>query len=149
MQLRLANAGDAAAIAAIHAASWRQGQSDILPAELVDAWVGRLPHAWSKSILKPRGTLTVAVTDKGIAGFTSTEFARVWSFFVHPDFWGKGVARTMFEDVAARCGPGLYLHALRDNLRARRFYERCGLRAIAELNDLYFDYVIPSLIYAR
>ena len=149
MRLRPATAHDAKAIADIHAAGWRLGLSEILPAELIDAWIGRMPHAWGRSISVSRGAITVAVDGEQVAGFTSTELARLWAIFVHPDYWGKAVGDLLFADAGQRCGPGLYLHSLRDNHRANRFYERQGLRVVAELNDMFFDYVVPSLIYAR
>jgi GNAT superfamily N-acetyltransferase len=60
----------------------------------------------------------------------SDRFGEIYGFYVHPDAWGSGVASAMM----ARCSEWMrdigFLRAtlwvLRDNPRARRFYEKVG-----------------------
>ena len=53
------------------------------------------------------------------------------SIYVLADFWGKGVGRSLFEAASAvlkdRGYDGFYLWVLKENDRARRFYEKMGM----------------------
>jgi GNAT superfamily N-acetyltransferase len=56
--------------------------------------------------------------------------AHLWAFFVVPDWWGKGVASELLEWATTGMADSGYesaqLWAVRDNARARAFYEREG-----------------------
>ncbi len=66
-------------------------------------------------------------------GATSTELGEVYAFYLHPDAWGSGAAPALM----ARCHEYLrdngferaVLWVLRDNPRARAFYEKSGWSA--------------------
>jgi ribosomal protein S18 acetylase RimI-like enzyme len=58
------------------------------------------------------------------------QVAELYALYVHPDWWSTGTGRALMDGVLhAVCAAG-YLSArlwvLRDNSRARRFYERAG-----------------------
>ena len=147
MKLRAALPKDAGEIAAIQSDAWRIGFASLVPQDLVGAWTGYL----TTGSLHPFGSgmVTVAIDGRRIAGYVATEKARLWALFVRPEYWGKRIGLQLFEGADKACGPGIYLHTLRGNIRARRFFERQGLRAIAEINDLYFNFEVPSLVFTR
>ena len=53
------------------------------------------------------------------------------AIYVLADFWGKGVGQKLFKaalsEFAKRGYEGFYLWALKENSRARRFYEKMGM----------------------
>ena len=145
--LRDAMPADAPRIAEIQQLAWRLGCSSILAPDLVEAWAGMLPGHWQRALDAGRTGVVVAQEETGVVGFCWTEAARLRAFFLHPEHWGSGVAELLFRSAAGRCGPGLFLLVPRANLRACRFYEKQGLRCIAEMNELFFDYEVPACIY--
>ena len=147
LKLRPALPKDAGEIAAIQSDAWRLNYASLVPADLVGAWTGYLTTGALH--VGGAGEVVVAVDGRRIAGYVSTQRARVWALFVRPEYWGKAVAQQLFESADKSCGPGIYVHTLRGNVRARRFLERQGLSVKAEINDLYFNFEVPSLILAR
>jgi ribosomal protein S18 acetylase RimI-like enzyme len=56
--------------------------------------------------------------------------AELYALYVHPAWWSTGTGRALMDQVLARVSAAGYrcitLWVLRDNARARRFYERAG-----------------------
>jgi ribosomal protein S18 acetylase RimI-like enzyme len=56
--------------------------------------------------------------------------AELYALYVHPDWWSTGTGRELMDRVLAASSAARYLSVrlwvLRDNARARRFYERAG-----------------------
>ncbi|MEW2614642.1 GNAT family N-acetyltransferase [Streptomyces sp. NPDC047880] len=80
--------------------------------------------------------------------------AELYAIYVHPDQLGRGVGRALLTESVARCsavGHGrLLLWVLKENDRARRFYERAGFRADGAEEPFEVDGVaVPEVRYAR
>jgi GNAT superfamily N-acetyltransferase len=87
-------------------------------------------------------------------GEVRTEDAELYAIYVHPDRMGRGVGRALLTESVARCsaaGHGrLLLWVLKENDRARRFYERAGFRADGAEEPFEVDGVaVPEVRYAR
>ncbi|KOV96444.1 acetyltransferase [Streptomyces sp. NRRL B-1140] len=87
-------------------------------------------------------------------GEALTEDAELYAIYVHPDQVGRGAGRALLAESVARCsaaGHGrLLLWVLRDNDRARRFYERAGFSADGAEEPFEVDGVtVPEVRYAR
>ncbi|MFF6947614.1 GNAT family N-acetyltransferase [Streptomyces iakyrus] len=87
-------------------------------------------------------------------GEVRTEEAELYALYVHPDRKGRGVGRALLTESVARCsaaGHGrLLLWVLKENDRARRFYERAGFRADGAEEPFEVDGVtVPEVRYAR
>ncbi|HTX28345.1 MAG TPA: GNAT family N-acetyltransferase [Streptosporangiaceae bacterium] len=58
------------------------------------------------------------------------QVAELYALYVHPAWWSTGTGRGLMDRVLAASSAGRYrsvrLWVLRDNSRARRFYERAG-----------------------
>ena len=58
------------------------------------------------------------------------QIAELYALYVHPAWWSAGTGRALMERTLARTATAAYqvivLWVLRDNTRARRFYERAG-----------------------
>jgi GNAT superfamily N-acetyltransferase len=141
VQLRAARASDAAAIAALHAASWRacyRGALNdaYLDCEL-DAERGRI---WTQRLHEPapnQYVVVVADQDGRLQGFACAYLGSdpEWgtlldNMHVAAGLQRRGVGGRLMRSVASRClaagSARMYLWVLESNECARRFYERHG-----------------------
>lgn len=147
IDVRAARREDADLIALAHIEGWRVGYRDVLPTayleapefaqQRLDRW-----RAWAWGDGSPQTRVFVAELDGEVVGFglcgaqhagkpaAPTGKAEVYAFYLRPAAWGSGAAAPLL----ARCHDSLrdagfdeaVLWVLRDNPRARRFYERAG-----------------------
>ncbi|MGW6644708.1 N-acetyltransferase family protein [Streptomyces iakyrus] len=87
-------------------------------------------------------------------GEVRTEDAELYAIYVHPRHVGQGAGRALLTESVARCsaaGHGrLLLWVLKENDRARRFYERAGFRADGAEEPFEVDGVaVVEVRYAR
>ncbi len=66
-------------------------------------------------------------------GEVRTEDAELYAIYVHPEHMGRGVGQALLTESVERCSTAghdrLLLWVLKENGRARRFYERAGFHA--------------------
>lgn len=150
--VRAAERGDAAAIADVHVAAWRDAYRGIFPAELLDGdqFAGRRQATWANWKFGPGDRVCVATLAKAAdsppivvafswfgperdrgRGFTGR--GEVHAFYADPRVWGTGVAAALMDHSELRLRTEGFttavLWVLTDNPRARRFYERHGWAA--------------------
>ncbi|MEV0244315.1 GNAT family N-acetyltransferase [Streptomyces sp. NPDC050674] len=87
-------------------------------------------------------------------GEVLTGGAELYALYAHPDRVGQGVGRALLTESVARCsaaGHGrLLLWVLKENVRARRFYERAGFGADGTEEPFEVEgVVVPEVRYAR
>jgi GNAT superfamily N-acetyltransferase len=137
MVLRLAEPGDALAVARVHVRSWQVAYRGLLPDEYLDQLraedrAERYDFA-TRDPLKPR---TIVALDEGqICGFATTAPSRdpelkdhgeLCALYAHPEYWGRGIGVALV--AAARehlLGAGFLeamLWVLAGNKRAECFY---------------------------
>jgi ribosomal protein S18 acetylase RimI-like enzyme len=146
--IRRALASDAAAIAAVHVAAWRESYPGLMPERMLSALsVQDRTKRWHGILTVPdpamESTVFVAARpDETLVGFGSCgrqrtpdlvaggfpgEFSALYVLAAH---YGQGVGRglmaEMARDLIGRQIHGAGLWVLRDNHRARRFYEALG-----------------------
>jgi GNAT superfamily N-acetyltransferase len=140
---RLATTADAAAIAALHVASWRSAYRGAVPDDCLDA-IDLADHtALWESRLSAKPTVLVAENGDELLGFCAIgpsfdddADATTWliaNLHVRPDLRSQGVGGRLFDDAideARRAGARtVTLWVLEANEGARRFYERRGMTA--------------------
>lgn len=81
---------------------------------------------WRAEVADPAMTVELAEADAGLVCFVCFDAHRLQHLAVHPDHWGRGLARAAIERAVARMTGDPVLWCLRDNTRARRLYERLG-----------------------
>ncbi len=142
--IRTASVADAERIAAVHIASWREAYADVVPQEYLDS----LDHAarteqWRETFTYlDRGTsVWVAEEEREVLGFASLGPSRdedadrttmeIYTIYLEPSAWGRGVARELMRTVLAALPPGaaVTLWVLAANERAQVFYRRNGFTA--------------------
>ena len=138
----------------LHALGWRSAYRDSIPAdylarEITDGrWTAVFRQNWEEKsyhgLLLYTGDIPLCCATYGparvdqtagntVCRFSSPDLA-AWgelvSLYGHPDFWGQGCGSMVMEEVLRRLNkegvPGCFLYVLRENDRARRFYEKHG-----------------------
>lgn len=140
--IRPAQVGDAAAIADVHVRSWREAYTGIVPDDYL---AGLDPHqrtpVWTENLRRGPDdhVLTwVAEVAGRIVGFATLGPGRdedvrrgdreIYSIYLEPEQWGRGVARDLMRTVVSEAGPStrIVLWVLADAERAQHFYRRHG-----------------------
>ena len=141
LTLRVAGAADAAAVAALHAASWRSAYRGLLADRYLDGpieadrlglWRDRLETA------APARVTILAERHGALVGFSSLLFgdepgraSLVDNLHAHPAHRGLGVGRLLMRAMAAEAEARaplrpIHLFCLEGNGPARGFYARLG-----------------------
>lgn len=128
-----------------------------LDAELFadDAW----PAAtwWAELAERPRRDYVVAEVDGAIAGYGGVdhggEVADVMSVAVAPGAQGRGIGRTLLEELEARAGDGgalgILLEVRADNAAARGLYARGGYEEIHVRRRYYQPGDVDAIIMRK
>ncbi|HEY2585219.1 MAG TPA: GNAT family N-acetyltransferase [Tepidisphaeraceae bacterium] len=140
--IRPAILDDAAELALVRVLAWRSAYRDILPAAFLAAMsVEDDERRWRDLMNRDGREEIVCTADGQIAGYATFGPARdgatattaeVSAIYLRPDAWGRGWGRMLWQAALERLRDrgfaDVMVWVLRDNSRARRFYERCGLR---------------------
>ena len=136
MPVRRARVDDAAGIAGVHVETWRAAYNKVFPADFLDSLqVEERRGVWENLI--NRGSDVHVSVDEVVTGFCSVGPARgeedwgeLYAIYVHPDRWGSTdgfeLLRAAEDQLRASGFKRALLWVLRDNPRARSFYERNG-----------------------
>ncbi|MDZ4372125.1 MAG: GNAT family N-acetyltransferase [Phenylobacterium sp.] len=136
-----AGPADAEALSSVHVTSWRQTYRGLLP----EAYLARMSepaHArrFAARLLKPgRDEVILAAADRaGLVGYAeggpsrrgAPGEAEIATLYLLEPAQGRGLGRRLLADaacaLAAQGARSLAISVLRDNVRARRFYEHLG-----------------------
>jgi len=136
MMIRQVREDDREALGKIFCFGWKAGYKGILPNDYLDALTFEI--CTPKRV--PPQNYYVAESDGKIVGLVNigtardTEFAdsgELRAIYVHPDYWQSGFGHALFDAAVNRLAelgyPKFYLWVLRENARARRFYENMGM----------------------
>jgi RimJ/RimL family protein N-acetyltransferase len=143
MTIRLAIPDGASGIAEVYVAAWRAAYKGHMPDEFLSRLtVEQKATAWRRALQEPSpGTTVVWEQQQQIVGFcvygpsrdtdapvnTTGELVAI-NF--HPDYWRRGLGtvmcRRVLDEGEKRSWKSLTLWVLKENLPARRFYERLG-----------------------
>lgn len=141
MRFRTATRADAAAVARLHAESWRAHYRGAYRDEYLDGdVVEERIRVWEERLAAPAPNqlVVLAEEDGELIGFACAYGAddESWgtlldNIHVRPGHQGRGVGAALLAEVAAWCREshpdcGLYLWVLAQNRRAQRFYARLG-----------------------
>ncbi|MEV6957929.1 GNAT family N-acetyltransferase [Streptomyces sp. NPDC051207] len=135
---------DCEGVAEVRVRGWQSAYRGLMPQPYLDA-LDVAEDAARRRALLARGDARVvdlvAELDGEITGWAAhgpyrdgdgtARDAELYALYVRPDRIGQGIGRALLAESVRRCaGRGrMLLRVLRDNARARRFYERAGFRA--------------------
>jgi len=139
-EIRDAGPGDAEAIAALHAESWRAHYRGILPDAYLDGEVFAERQAfWRDALGAPRSgrLVMVATREAALAGFVAIvrdgepDFgAEIENLHVRPGLHGRGLGRRLLGEAVGRLAAdgvtSACLWVFDANAAATRFYRRLG-----------------------
>jgi len=148
-RVRPARVEDAAAIAAVHVASWRQAYRGMLPEAHLDSLSALEKETTTRNLLRTPPSLhyRLLVLDRGgeILGFAATGPAsgdsdeatgEIYAIYLRPASWGLGLGRLLMAQAqAALLEDGFreaMLWVLERNIRARKFYDAGAWRETGE-----------------
>lgn len=151
--LRDAEPADAGAIATVHVAAWRETYAGLLPEEMLAGISVEAREAmWTRILANSGGTLVFVAEDGGrVVGFGScgdqrdqglrdlgftAEISAIYLLRPHQrQGLGAVMMRRMAHALAERGQEAGALWVLRENLAARRFYERLAGAVVAEKEE--------------
>lgn len=155
-----AGPGDALDLARVHVASWRETYPGILPRAYLDAMsVQRHARLWRRRLMGAEEVTLAAEGVEGLVGYCSGGVWRgredglceITTLYVLREAQGTGLGRRLLTDtarvLAARGAISLIIWVLRDNARARGFYEHLGGKLDAARGETVGGQVIPSVAY--
>jgi RimJ/RimL family protein N-acetyltransferase len=133
---------DARALADVHASTWEEAYRGLVPDELIDERsVEERERLWHEMLDRGDSVHHAGEVDGVVAGFVSIgptrepdrpSWGELYAIYVRKAYWGSGLAVELMlagEQALRELG---YSHAtlwvLRDNPRARAFYEKQGWR---------------------
>ncbi len=155
--IRRASIADVAELARVHVACWHESYDGLVPAATLAAFtVERGKAVWGRILTEPTAfndAVTYAVEiDQRLVGFgsccaqRSPELAtrgfdgEVSSIYLLRAVQRRGLGASLMAALAAdllgRGFASVSLWVLRDNARARGFYERCGGRMVGARTDV-------------
>ncbi|HLS24488.1 MAG TPA: GNAT family N-acetyltransferase [Beutenbergiaceae bacterium] len=155
VSIRAAGPWDAEALAELHATTWRQAYADLLPADVVDSEVVKMPVQWQRRLTDPgSASFWVAEEPGGLVGFSWAEAvgpgsARSLSLvglYVLDSHHGTGVADQLLVCAVGEAPCELWV--AEGNERAAAFYQRHGFefdgvaRQVPEWGDITIQRMI-------
>jgi GNAT superfamily N-acetyltransferase len=162
--VRAAGPGDAEAIATVHARSWQDAYQGILTdEEIASRSLQDGIRKWREKLADPALQVSVAQIAGEVVGFVSAGPARdddappatgeIGALYLVARAWDLGIGKKLME-VATGClaskGYGdAVLWVLRDNVRARGFYERLGWGDDGGRKDCFGGMSAPAVRYRQ
>ena len=143
MNIREATKNDAPQIAKVHVEAWKAAYKEVMPKVFLKSLsVESKTKQWTESLSKKSiGTTSIIELNKTIVGFcvfgpirdkdlTSENFGELVAINILPEFWDKGLGSKVLKYVKnmsyQRKWDSLHLWVIKENSRARYFYEKFG-----------------------
>ncbi len=139
--IRRSRAGDAVALAALHAEAWRYAYRGVIPGLVLERMVARRGPGWWRRMHAVGGTTTILEFGKEAAGYATHGRSRsgragaqgeIYELYLRPEYHGAGLGRKLFEaardELRAAGLRGLVVRSLAENEPACRFYRAMGGR---------------------
>lgn len=134
------------AISRIYEESWKYAYNGIIPQDYLNSipegqWVSNLNDPGRKTLLCIEDDSFIGTSSFGKSRFEKfSDWGEIISIYLLPDYFGKGYGKTLLQAAISELEKlgykNIFLWVLRDNIRARCFYERFGfLRTDDYLDD--------------
>ena len=108
-------------------------------------------HGWVATVFVPAGGVTVATVGESIAGVLAVardaDTSWVTQLYVSPAHVAEGVGTLLLSHALASLPLPVRLWCFQRNVRARRFYERRGFKAIRFTDGRSNEERLPDVLY--
>jgi len=164
MNVRPAIPADAAEVARVHVASFRDAHAGLLPEDFLQALsVDAREEMWHRMLTERADThfLFVAVEGERIIGFTAGGPAAaeppgycglIFTIYLLPEAQGQGAGRSLLErtlqEFQQRECLRVILWVLKENAKARGFYEHMGGQLVDEKQEAFAGVPTNQVAYA-
>ncbi|MFD5844759.1 GNAT family N-acetyltransferase [Streptomyces chartreusis] len=167
IRIRPMTPADCDRVAEIRIGGWRSAYRGLIPQSYLDALdVAQDAERRRGYFSKGDGSVVdlVAVRDGEVVGWAChgpyrdgevrTEDVELYAIYVDPGRYGAGIGHALLQESVRRCTaaghPRMLLWVLKDNARARRFYERAGFHADGAEEPFEVEGVeVPEVRYTR
>jgi ribosomal protein S18 acetylase RimI-like enzyme len=167
-EIRKATVADAPRIAQMHVESWLETYTGIVPDVILAALsVPRRALAWESILREPTmhdgRVVYLKEIGEAVAGFGACSEQRdvdlkghgfdgeIGAIYVLQRFQrqriGRALMKALASDLIGRGFRGVALWVLKENARARHFYEKCGGEVIGERKDGRGQVVLTEVAY--
>jgi ribosomal protein S18 acetylase RimI-like enzyme len=156
-----AGPSDALALARVHVACWRETYPGLLPQPYLDR-MNPYAHAarWGVRLMRAEEITLAAEGREGLVGYCSAEPSRrggakdeveITTLYVLKSAQGESVGYRLMTQTArafeARGATSLIVWVLKENAKARHFYEAMGGVLAGERSELVGGWAVPSVAY--
>lgn len=134
--IRPATEQDCKALGVIYCLSWKEAYKNIISDEYLDSLTienctpGKI-NSIDNLVAEDNGNIIGVVNFGKSRDENSIHEGELRAIYVLPDFWMKGFGKILFSSAAKKLEESgflkFYLWVLKDNYRARRFYEKMGM----------------------
>lgn len=151
-RIRRAALADAAAMAAVHVASWESTYTGVLPASYLAERTVAVRYAfWRDRLVEDDPAICVFVAcgeDGEVCGFASGGNGELYSLYLLEEALGRGLGRGLVEAVLAELhgAERVIVWVLGVN-PARGFYEHMGGRLVAEKQTMMGGELFTEVAY--
>jgi ribosomal protein S18 acetylase RimI-like enzyme len=155
-----AGPGDAGDLARVHVQAWRETYPGMLPRAYLEGMsVERHARLWRRRLMSSEEVTLAAEGAEGLVGYCSggvwrgreDGLAEITTLYLLRHAQEAGLGRRLLGDtarvLAARGALSLVIWVLRDNDRARGFYEHLGGKLDAARGERVGGATIPSVAY--
>lgn len=160
IRIRLATAQDCAAIRTVASEAWAATYASTIAPHNQHAFLQQAysDGALAQQLQRPGGRLVVAEVGQRVVAYAASlertpEAAELQSLYVLPEHQGQGVGSALLRHEMARLAERgiqvLLVSVLRENERARRFYEHHGFQAFSQDTAPVGDQQIVEVVYGR
>ncbi|MGW4423096.1 N-acetyltransferase family protein [Streptosporangium sp. NPDC004631] len=126
IEIRLADASDAAAVARVHMTSRAATMPYLPPQRRSHDQVTR----WIEDVLFKECLTWVAVRGTVVLGYASLAGNTLEHLYLRPDVRRRGIGTLLLDEVRRHSPDELRLHVFQRNTEARAFYERHGFTVL-------------------
>jgi ribosomal protein S18 acetylase RimI-like enzyme len=160
IEIRRANASDAAAIADAHDEAWRTAYQGIIPGAELRRLINRRGPAWWDSAIRKGSRIALLQFGDKIAGYANYGRNRsrslyydgeIYELYLRPEYQGLGFGRRLFtaarRDLAQSALKSLIVWALSESENAVKFYRALGGKPVARSSEKFGARVLDKVAF--